>query len=128
MTDTTAKPAYPPVVTSVDADRVAAFAAATSADPALGVPPAFAAVYTLAATMPQVLADEALGIDLSRALHGEQEFTWTDHPREGEALVASGRIVEDVNKGDKRMVMIETAVTGDGSRPVCVSRMLLVIR
>lgn len=106
---------------TIEAEAVAAFARALGADPAAGVPPTFAAVYALAATFPQLLADAEAGLDLSSLLHAEQEFEWTRHPEVGETVVASGRVVVDTERRGVRLVTFETVVTSSGA-PLCRSR------
>ena len=64
---------YPPLAFALVADRVARFAEAVG-HPGAGVPPTFATVPELAAGLQNVLADPELGLDLSRVLHGEQEY------------------------------------------------------
>jgi hypothetical protein len=119
---------YEPVALTIDRKAVDRFARALGADPAGGVPPTFAAVYALAATVPQLYGDEEIGIDVSRLVHGEQEFEWTRHPEPGERLVATGRVSEDVRRRGMRFVSYETVVDDAEGRRVCVSKMLNVIR
>src|SRR5216683_1865625 len=81
---------YPAVQFEIDPDRVADFARAIGGDPADGVPPTFAAVYSLYATAPQLFADEDAAVDFARLLHAEQEFEWSRHPRAGETVTSRG--------------------------------------
>jgi len=119
---------YPPVHTQIDAQRVTEFAEAVGADPQLGIPPTFAAVYVLSGAMPQLLGDASAGIDVRRMLHGEQEFEWENHPRVGERLTAVARVTGDETRGTLRRVPLETRVTGDHGRAICASRSLMVVR
>src|SRR6202163_1845970 len=89
---------YPPVTFEIEAERVAAFARAIGADPAAGVPPTFAAVYSLGATAPQLFGDAEAAIDFAKLLHAEQEFEWTRHPEPGETVSSQGRIASDINR------------------------------
>ena len=57
---------YPPVTTVIEPDRVAAFAKAIGADPADGVPPTYAAVYSLGATAPQLFRDSEAEVDFGK--------------------------------------------------------------
>jgi hypothetical protein len=118
---------YPPVETRIEADRVAAFAAAIGAEAGAGVPPTYAAVYALWATVPQLLGDAEAGVDLRRLLHAEQEFTWDRHPEVGERVVARGRVAADLERRGTRFITFETAVTA-GDQALCRSRALFVIR
>jgi hypothetical protein len=119
---------YPPVTFEIEEERVAAFARAIGADPAAGVPPTFAAVYSLGATAPQLFEDTDAGIDFAKLLHAEQEFEWTRHPEPGETVISQGRIASDVSRRGIRFVSFETETTGEGGDGICKSRALFVIR
>jgi hypothetical protein len=119
---------YPPVEFRIEADRAAAFATAIGADPAAGVPPTFAAVYSLGATAPQLFGDAEAAVDFSRLLHAEQEFTWSRHPRVGETVVSQGRVVSDVSRRGMRFVTFETDTTDHAGQTLCRSKALFVIR
>jgi hypothetical protein len=119
---------YAPVEFEIEAARCAAFAKAIGADPAAGVPPTFAAVYSLGVTAPQLFADPEAAVDFSRLLHAEQEFTWSRHPRVGETVSSQGRVVSDVNRRGIRFVSFETETADNSGHPLCTSRALFVIR
>jgi hypothetical protein len=119
--------AYPPVESTVEADRVRAFARAIGADPDAGVPPTYAAVYALFATAVQLYGDPAAAVDFTHLLHSEQEFSWTRHPEVGEDVVAQGRVEEDVERRNLRFLTYATEVSC-GGEPLCSSRMVNVIR
>ena len=119
---------YPAVRFELESERVAEFARAIGADPADGVPPTFAAVYSLGVTAPQLFADEDAAVDFGKLLHAEQEFEWTRHPRFGETVVSTGRIASDTSRRGMRFVSFETDTTNETGAPVCRSRALFVIR
>jgi hypothetical protein len=119
---------YPPVSFEIDPDRVLAFATAIGADPADGVPPTFAAVYSLGITAPQLFGDADAAIDFAKLLHAEQEFEWTRHPEVGEKVSSQGSIASDVGRRGMRFVWFETETKGAGGDDVCRSRALFVIR
>jgi hypothetical protein len=119
---------YPPIRFEIEEKRVAAFARAIGADPAAGVPPTFAAVYSLGATAPQLFEDPEAAIDFAKLLHAEQEFEWTRHPAPGETVVSQGRIASDISRRGIRFVSFETETTGEGGDGICKSRALFVIR
>jgi hypothetical protein len=118
---------YPAVEVTIDPDRVAAFARALGADPAAGVPPTYAVVYTWEATAHQILEDPNAGIELSNLIHTDQEFEWTRQPRVGETVVARSRIAADVYRRGVRFLTIETDVTA-GGEPLCRSTARLLVR
>jgi hypothetical protein len=119
---------YSPVTFLIDSERAAAFARAIGADPAAGVPPTFAAVYSLGATAPQLFGDAEAAIDFARLLHAEQEFTWVRHPRAGEAVTSTGHVVSDVSRRGVRFVTFETDTVDRSGQPLCRSKALFVIR
>lgn len=119
---------YPAVTFEIDTERVAAFARAIGADPAAGVPPTFAAVYSLGATAPQLFDDPDAAIDFAKLLHAEQEFEWSRHPEPGETVSSQGRIASDINRRGIRFVWFETETKGASGDHVCRSRALFVIR
>jgi hypothetical protein len=119
---------YPPVEFQIEADRAAAFARAIGADPAAGVPPTFAAVYSLGVTAPQLFGDPEAAVDFSRLLHAEQEFTWSRHPRAGETVASQGHVASDMNRRGMRFVSFETETTDGAGQPLCRSKALFVIR
>ena len=119
---------YPAVRFEIDPERVADFARAIGADPADGVPPTFAAVYSLYATAPQLFADEDAAVDFARLLHAEQEFEWSRHPRAGETVTSRGRVASDTSRRGMRFVSFETETSDAQGAPVCTSRALFVIR
>ena len=119
---------YPPVTVEIEAERAAAFARAIGADPAGGVPPTFAAVYSLGATASQLFEDPEAAIDFARLLHAEQEFEWTRHPQPGETVTSQGRVASDMSRRGMRFVSFETETKGAGGDNICKSRALFVIR
>jgi hypothetical protein len=119
---------YPPVTSVIEPDRVASFARAIGADPAGGVPPTYAAVYSLGATAPQLFADPEAAVDFAKLLHADQEFEWERHPTLGETVTSRGRVVSDISRRGMRFLTFETHTTGQGGAGVCRSRALFVIR
>lgn len=119
---------YPPVNFQIEPERVAAFARSIGADPADGVPPTFAAVYSLGATAPQLFGDAEAAVDFARLLHAEQEFTWTRHPRPDETVTSQGNVASDVSRRGMRFVTFETETTDQRGHPLCRSKALFVIR
>ncbi len=119
---------YPPVDFQIEPPRVAAFARSIGADPSAGVPPTFAAVYSLGATAPQLFGDADAAVDFARLLHAEQEFTWARHPRPDEAVTSQGRVASDISRRGMRFVTFETDTTDLRGQPICRSKALFVIR
>ena len=119
---------YPPVSIEILSERVVAFANAIGADPDAGVPPTFAAVYSLGVTAPQLFGDADAAIDFAKLLHAEQEFEWGRQPQAGETVTSRGRVVADINRRGMRFVTFETETTDHSGAQICRSRALFVIR
>jgi hypothetical protein len=119
---------YPAVKFEIDPEHAAAFARAVGADPAEGVPPTYAAVYSLGATVPQLFGDEEAAIDFARLLHAEQEFEWSRHPTPGETVTSQGRVASDASRRGIRFVSFDTDTTGADGATLCRSRALFIIR
>jgi hypothetical protein len=119
---------YPAVQFEIEAGRVAAFARAIGAEPADGVPPTFAAVYSLGVTVPQLFTDEEAAVDFARLLHAEQEFEWQRHPRAGETVTSRGRVTSDTSRRGMRFVSFASDTIDGSGAAVCRSRALFVIR
>lgn len=120
--------AYPPVTFEIHEERAGAFARAIGAEPSDGVPPTFAAVYSLGVTAPQLFGDPDAKVDFARLLHAEQEFTWARHPRPGETVSSQGRVATDVSRRGMRFVTFETDTSDLDGAAVCHSKALFVIR
>lgn len=119
---------YPAVRFEIEPGRVAEFARAIGADPSDGVPPTFAAVYSLGASAPHLFMDEEAAVDFARLLHAEQEFEWQRHPRIGETVTSQGRVASDTSRRGMRFVSFETDTTDAAGASICRSRALFVIR
>jgi len=119
---------YDPVTVELDPEHVAAFAWAIGADPADGVPPTYAAVYSLGVTAPQLFGDDEAAVDFAKLLHAEQEFEWSRHPKVGETVISTGRVASDSERRGMRFVSLESDTVDEQGSPVCRSRALFVIR
>jgi hypothetical protein len=119
---------YPSVSFQIDERRADAFARAIGAEPGRGVPPTFAAVYSLGITAPQLFGDPDAAVDFARLLHADQEFTWARHPRAGETVSSQGRVASDISRRGMRFVTFETDTTDEKGAALCHSKALFVIR
>ena len=119
---------YPAVSAAIEPERVAAFARAVGADPVDGVPPTFAAVYSLGATASQLFGDPEAAVDFARLLHADQEFEWERRPEVGETVTSQGRVVSDISRRGMRFLTFEATTTGEDGSGICRSRTLFVIR
>ncbi len=119
---------YPPVSSVIEPDRATDFARAIGADPGDGVPPTFAAVYSLGATAPYLFGDPEAEVDFAKLLHADQEFEWVRHPELGETVTSQGRVVSDISRRGMRFLTFAAETTGADGSGICRSRTLFVIR
>jgi len=119
---------YPAVQFEIEPERVSEFARAIGADAAGGVPPTFAAVYSLGVTAPHLFMDEEAAVNFARLLHAEQAFEWARHPRVGETVTSRGRVASDTERRGMRFIRFESDTTDAQGAPICKSTALFVIR
>jgi acyl dehydratase len=124
---------YGPIITRIDASSIEAYADATldplsvyrSDDPV--APPVFGIVPIWPAVQ-AALADEELGIDVGRIVHGEQRMTFHRLIRPGDELRSEGRIASIADKGANEIVVLSFQTRSANGSPVteqdvvCVSR------
>ena len=118
---------YPPVRFRVDEVRVRAFADAVG-HRGPGVPPTIVTVPEIEAGLDHVVSDPRLGIDLSRVLHGEQEYRWSRPVLVGETLIASATIESIRDKGGMRFLILRTEVVDEAGELVASGRSTLIVR
>src|SRR5262249_59491948 len=69
--------------------------------------PPFAVLFSIAPAQAALL-DPALGVDVFRALHGEQEFEFLEVVRPGDVLETTGTLVEVGTRGRHQLLRIHT--------------------
>ena len=118
---------YPPVAFLLEAERVALFAAVIGHE-GDDVPPTFATAPELAAGLRNVLADDELGLDLSRVLHAEQEYEWGRPLTIGETLTAETTIADIRMKRAMSFVVLRTDLRDEAGRTVAAATSTLLVR
>jgi acyl dehydratase len=126
----------------VERDRVTQFAVAVGEDDprfleagaaqAEGFPeqlafPTFPTVLGILVSA-QVVADQELGLDYTRVVHGEQEYEWKRPIVVGDVLKATPRIGDIYSKGPNELLVIEAEMTDADGEVVCISRGTLLSR
>jgi acyl dehydratase len=134
--------AYPPLHYEVGREKLREFAVAVGeTDPlyhdlavarAAGLPdlpavPTFPVVLSMRAGR-AAYDDPELGVDYSRLVHGEQEFSYERPVLAGDRLVATPTVVGIRSRGRHETLTIETAITTEAGEPVCTARSMVVIR
>lgn len=136
---------YPPYPVTVERGKIKEFARAIGdlnpfyLDDAVGrasewgdviAPPTFATSFRDDASQGAFLAD--LGIDISRVLHGEQEFDIHRQLRPGETYLCRSKVLDVYEKSGKSgamaFVVRETAITDRTNELVATMRHITVIR
>ena len=133
---------YPPIRYEVGREKLREFALAlgetgaiyhdeqaarAAGHPDIPAVPTFPTVLTLRVGQ-VVYADPALGLDYSRVVHGEQEFTYERPIRAGDRLVATGRVASVEVKGRHEVLVVETRIATEAGEPVCGARSTVISR
>ena len=118
---------YPPVRFRIDEARVRAFADAVG-HRGPGVPPTIVTVPEIATGLGNVVSDPELGIDLSRVLHGEQEYRWSRAIVVGETLTGAATIDSVRDKGGMRYLVLRTELRDEDGELVVSGRCTLIVR
>jgi acyl dehydratase len=119
---------YPTLRFEVREEHVRRFARAVGDDEGGAVPPTFVTAPEFAAGLTQVVGDADLGLDLSRVLHGEQEYEWGRPVRVGDVLDVDSTIESIRSKGGQEFLTLRTEMRDASGEPVVVARSSLVVR
>jgi acyl dehydratase len=84
----------------------------------LVAPPMFAAVYKWRAMGPAVL-DPEIGIDFSRLVHGEQDFTWHQPVIAGDEITTEADFLEQKDLGDIKVYKFSSRSINQRGELVC---------
>jgi acyl dehydratase len=102
-------------------------AAASSPHGGLVAPPSYAATFAIE-PFSAACTDPALGIDLVRLVHGEQEFEWLGPVRPGDVLATTGEITAIRTKGPLDFVEVTTTSVNQRDETVVRGVWTAVIR
>lgn len=89
--------------------------------------PGFAAVFAIE-PFAAAVSDPALGLDLVKLLHGEQELEWLEPVRPGDRLETAGEITRLDERGGMDVVEVTTTTTNQHGRVVVRGVWTAVIR
>ena len=90
-------------------------------------PPTFVTTMQIFASA-QVVVDQALGLDYSRVVHGEQAYEWRRAILVGDTLSAVPRIADIYAKGPNEFLVIEADVRDANGNSVVLARSTLLSR
>lgn len=89
--------------------------------------PTFCVIFAIAPFRAAV-TDPALGIDLLRLVHGEQEFEFLEDTRAGDAISTTGEITRILSKGGKDFLTVVTESANQHGKLVVRGTWTAVIR
>lgn len=116
---------YPATTFTVEPQRVAAFRKIF--DEAEGVPATFVTVAEFG-VMPQIVGDPELGLDLSRVLHGNQEYEFRRPLRPGETLQVRTQLGSIREFGGNAFLVVVTELVETDGDVVCTARSTMIER
>ena len=116
---------YPEVAFHVEPGRVAAFRRVFGL--VAGVPPTFAAAAE-STVFPQIVGDPELQLDLSRVLHGSQEYVHHRPLVEGETVTVRTKLTAIRSRGKNRFLTIATDLVGADGEIACAARSTMIER
>lgn len=102
-------------------------AAKAAGYPEVIAPPTFAVILSMKAT-DQIVEDPQLGLDYSRVVHGQQEFTHHRPTRAGDRLVAVAHVDDITARAGNDFLSVRAEISTVEGEPVCTAKALLVAR
>ena len=133
---------YPALSLEVERDHVDRFAQSIGEDGAVFrdpeaaraagyaeqlAPPTFVTTMQIMASA-LAAADQELGLDYSRVLHGEQEYEWRRPVHVGDRLTATPRIADISARGPLEFLVVESEIKDAAGETVVVARTTLLTR
>jgi acyl dehydratase len=76
----------------------------------------------------EAVADPALGVELIRVVHGEQEFEFHEVMRAGDVMTTIGRIAQISQKANLDFIVVETESRNQDDRLVVSAKWTAVVR
>jgi acyl dehydratase len=116
---------YPDVAFQVDPARVASFRALFGL--AEGVPPTFVTAAEFA-VFPTIVSDPELALDLSRVVHGSQDYVFHRQLVAGETVMVRARIESIRIRGGSGFMTLVTELVGGDRRVAVTARSLMIER
>lgn len=89
--------------------------------------PTFAVTFAMA-PFGAAMLDPALGVDLLRLVHGEQDFEFLEVLRPGDVLTTHGELVEVSKRGNNELLVVSTESVNQHRRMAVRGRFTAVIR
>lgn len=102
-------------------------AAKAAGYPDVIAPPTFVVLISMGA-QDLIVEDPELGLDFSRVVHGQQEFTHHRPIRAGDWLVAAVHVDDITVRAGNDFLTVRAEITTPDGEPICTSRSTLVAR
>ncbi|MGW1677240.1 FAS1-like dehydratase domain-containing protein [Saccharopolyspora sp. NPDC002376] len=102
-------------------------AAKAAGYPDVIAPPTFAVILSMGAH-DAIVEDPQLGLDYSRVVHGQQEFTHHRPIRAGDRLVTVVHVDDIKARAGNDFLTVRAEITTVGGEPVCTAKSMLVAR
>ena len=90
-------------------------------------PPMFAVVYSAGAMGPAIL-DPAVGIDLTRMLHGGQEFVWSELVLAGDTITTTASVKDISERGSMTFYVFESVSSNQDGAEVARGTWTNIVR
>lgn len=102
-------------------------AARAAGHPDVIAPPTFVVLVSMGA-QDLIVEDPELGLDYSRVVHGQQEFTHHRPVRAGDRLVATVHVDDITARAGNDFLTVRAEITSPEGEAICTSRSTLVAR
>lgn len=102
-------------------------AARAAGYPDVIAPPTFVTVINLPA-INKIVADPELGLDYSRMVHGDQDFSYSRPVCAGDELQLTAQIENIMARAGNDFLSIRADISTVAGEPVCTARAQLVVR
>jgi acyl dehydratase len=90
-------------------------------------PPMFAAVYAFPAVM-EAAVDPEIGMDLTRLVHGAQEFRWDALVVAGDEITTDCSLTERRESGSLQFFVFESRSVNQRGEPTCTGTWTNIVR
>jgi acyl dehydratase len=102
-------------------------AARAAGHPDVIAPPTFITIINLA-SINTIVSDPELGLDYSRMVHGDQQFSFSRPVRAGDTLLLTTHIDKIMARAGNDFISLRAEITGSDGEHVATTRAQLVVR
>lgn len=102
-------------------------AARAAGHPDVIAPPTFPVILSMRA-QDQIVDDPQLGLDYSRVVHGQQEFSYRRPVRSGDRLRTAVHVDDIRSRAGNDFLTVRAEISAEDGEPVCTATSMLVVR